>query len=223
MNLFLRRYIYRFIIIVPAVWLFITLFVLQSDGHQKESVPHSDHRIIKVDQPSNENKNAPINGGNKLSHSTSSDVPRPVHDKHEQVAAPLANPDKRDPDAPGEMGKPFQVDKEKLPPDERRKYDEGFQKNAFNAYASDLISIHRSLPDVRDPGCRKLAYTAKDITASVVMCFHNEAWSVLLRSVHSILDRSPPHLLKEIILVDDFSDMGKSWKISRSSIKLFSF
>lgn len=36
----------------------------------------------------------------------------------------------------------------------------------------------------------------------------NEALSVILRSVHSAVNHTPTHLLKEIILVDDNSDEG---------------
>lgn len=42
----------------------------------------------------------------------------------------------------------------------------------------------------------------------MVICFFNEALSALLRTVHSVLDRTPPVLLHEIILVDDYSELG---------------
>lgn len=225
MNIHLRRYLFRFILFIPIAWLLIILILLQSNeiANSPEHNPAKDHQIHpRAGRDADEfdafggdafqrlrDRLVPnLNRSNSIE--SSSDAVRLIHDKPEQVAAPQLDNAKQDLNGPGEMGKPFEVDKEKLTPEERRKYEEGFQKNAFNGYVSDLISVHRSLPDVRDPGCRKIEYKNLTITASVVMCFHNEAWSVLLRSVHSILDRTPAHLLKEIILVDDFSDMSKN-------------
>ena len=121
-----------------------------------------------------------------------------------QMRAPDFNPN-----APGELGKPVHVDKDELDADEKRAFDEGWEKNAFNQFISDLISVRRSLPDIRDSACKSVKWFSPLPTTSVIIIFHNEAWSTLLRTVHSVIDRSDPALLKEIILVDDFSDM--SW------------
>ena len=45
-------------------------------------------------------------------------------------------------------------------------------------------------------------------TASVILVFYDEGWSVLLRTVHSVINTSPPELLKEVVLIDDGSGDG---------------
>ena len=108
-------------------------------------------------------------------------------------------------DESGEMGKAVILPRH-LTPSIKKLVDKGWQDNAFNQYVSDLIPIQRSLPDVRDPKCRDIKYHKNLPSTSVIICFHNEAWTVLLRTIHSVLDRSPKHLIHEIILVDDYSD-----------------
>ncbi|XP_055924805.1 putative polypeptide N-acetylgalactosaminyltransferase 9 isoform X2 [Argiope bruennichi] len=126
-----------------------------------------------------------------------------IHADDRPDLAQLAPP--REPEGPGEGGKPVVLGN--LTEEQQALVKEGWERNAFNQYVSDIISLHRYLPDVRPRGCQEEKYDDDLPPTSVIICFHNEAWSVLLRTVHSVLDRSPPHLIEEVILVDDFSDL----------------
>nr|XP_045227425.1 polypeptide N-acetylgalactosaminyltransferase 18 isoform X1 [Macaca fascicularis]XP_045227426.1 polypeptide N-acetylgalactosaminyltransferase 18 isoform X1 [Macaca fascicularis] len=94
---------------------------------------------------------------------------------------------------------------QELSPEGRRVALKQFQYYGYNAYLSDRLPLDRPLPDLRPSGCRNLSFPDSLPEVSIVFIFVNEALSVLLRSIHSAIERTPPHLLKEIILVDDNS------------------
>jgi hypothetical protein len=73
-------------------------------------------------------------------------------------------------------------------------------------------------PDVRHPLCRpkleKIQQSKRRLpNTTVIFCFCNEPSKSLFHSIHSVIERSPPELLHEIVLVDDGSNaehIGKS-------------
>lgn len=102
---------------------------------------------------------------------------------------------------PGENGASVELSKE-----EKAKYQLENKKEGFNVIASRKISLDRSLPDRRDPLCNDVKYDIdKYPSASVVIIYYNEEWTAILRTVHSVVNRSPPQLLHEVLLVDDSS------------------
>ena len=100
----------------------------------------------------------------------------------------------------GEMGIPV-----KLPWHLEAEAKERFADHQLNVVASDLVSLNRRLPDGRHQNCQIVQYPDRLPKTSVIVVFHNEAWSTLLRTVHSVINRSPPSLLKEVLLIDDAS------------------
>ncbi|CDJ28423.1 uncharacterized protein EMH_0040780 [Eimeria mitis] len=78
----------------------------------------------------------------------------------------------------------------------------------FNLQLSDHLPLDRAAPDSRHSACKTLQYDLSSLpAASVLMVFYNEPFSTLMRSVHSVLNRTPPSLLHEVVLLDDGSNL----------------
>ncbi|KAM4539554.1 polypeptide N-acetylgalactosaminyltransferase 15-like [Odontesthes bonariensis] len=105
----------------------------------------------------------------------------------------------------GEMGRAVRLQLEGLQKDMEHT---SVQKYGFSEVVSERVSLHRKLPEARHPECMHKQHSESLPSASVVICFHDEAWSTLLRTVHSVLDTAPKRYLQEVLLVDDLSQYG---------------
>ncbi|XP_036037848.1 probable polypeptide N-acetylgalactosaminyltransferase 8 [Onychomys torridus] len=84
-----------------------------------------------------------------------------------------------------------------------------FLKFGYNTFLSNQLPFNRSIPDTRHARCLQKTYPVQLPSLSVILIFMNEALSVIQRAITSIINQTPPRLLKEIILVDDFSSHGE--------------
>ncbi|XP_046339106.2 N-acetylgalactosaminyltransferase 7-like [Haliotis rufescens] len=105
-------------------------------------------------------------------------------------------PPERVVEGPGEGSKPVAF----ASPDQ-----DSLRRYGCDMAVSDQVSLDRTIPDTRQKECKFWHYPSNLPSASVIVIFHNEGNTTLLRTIHSIINRSPPSLLKELVLVDDAS------------------
>jgi len=103
--------------------------------------------------------------------------------------------------------------------EDQQKRDGGYKNYAFNILISDNLGIQRDIPDTRHKLCQVQKYFTTLPNASIIICFYNEHYMTLLRSLHSIIERTPTMLLHEIILVNDYSDSDALHEKIRMYIK----
>ncbi|TNM85578.1 hypothetical protein fugu_007849 [Takifugu bimaculatus] len=119
----------------------------------------------------------------------------------------LGNLEPKEPEPPGVPGglgegaKPFVLNAEY-----KDAIQDSIKEFGFNMVASDMISLDRSISDIRHDECKYWHYDENLLTSSVVIVFHNEGWSTLMRTVHSVIKRTPRRYLAEIVMIDDFSN-----------------
>ncbi|XP_076860737.1 putative polypeptide N-acetylgalactosaminyltransferase 8 [Brachyhypopomus gauderio] len=92
-----------------------------------------------------------------------------------------------------------------LTEDQQHEAERLFQRYGYNAFLSDKMPLNRKLPETRDHRCLTKEYPPDLPTLSVVLIYLDEALSVIKRAIYSIINRTPAHLLQDIILVDDHS------------------
>lgn len=106
--------------------------------------------------------------------------------------------------APGENGTPVYIPDNAS--DEIKKLNQTlYDTYKYNALVSSLVSLNRNLPDKRSEYCRTKEYPKNLTKVTVLIPFHDDDWMLFMRTVHSVLLRTPDHLLEEVLIVQDYS------------------
>ncbi|CAO1361295.1 unnamed protein product [Diamesa hyperborea] len=179
----MRRNI-KIILIFSVSWMFVLLYYFQGPGNKNENRALRLRDGVTVAQYL----------GEELSASTS------PHSNHISSLAVLSS------DSAARLSWDYFDEQGYIKRGGLRTGEDPYIRNRFNQQASDSISSNRDIPDTRNPMCKKRKWETDLPSTSVIITFHNEARSTLLRTIVSVLNRSPEHLIKEIILVDDYSD-----------------
>lgn len=132
-----RRGVYfKLLLLLPATWFALTLLISFNEKAKQSSGLEAS--AIKGEHYPEANNNNNILYGNILS-------PNNVDEISGHLIAT-----KEPPTGPGELGKPVTLPTN-MSQHVKNLVDKGWTDNAFNQYVSDMISVKRSLPDVRDP------------------------------------------------------------------------
>lgn len=125
--------------------------ISQNHGYQSnEDSNNNNNNKINMDSNVNMRKKYNKRSRKTSDNANSNDiVDNDVQDEQESAAV-LPPPRSQIQTGPGELGKAVHLPKN-LSTSIQKVVDQGWSDNAFNQYVSDMISISRSLPDVRDP------------------------------------------------------------------------
>ncbi|XP_075162746.1 N-acetylgalactosaminyltransferase 6-like [Haematobia irritans] len=89
----------------------------------------------------------------------------------------------------------------------------------FNVQLAESLPLRRDVPDTRHKRCKRKIYPNQLPTCSIIIVHYNEYNVILLRTLHSLHDRTPHELLEEIILVNDASEPKETDQSLYSYIK----
>ncbi|XP_072179710.1 inactive polypeptide N-acetylgalactosaminyltransferase-like protein 5 [Diadema setosum] len=201
--------IYFTVVVSGTAW-FSLAFLLFLIHHESRDVLRTVQQGIVADVPVNSGQVHDGGGGGGGHHhfhahpSEGNGRRSNAHSREEKDLDPiLGQIDKDIPRfGPGEGGQPVLLSGEALG---RAKLTRHLHN--YNLVVSDKISVERSVLDTRNQRCQDITYKFSNLpSATVIIAFHNEAWSTLMRTVHSVINRTPRDVLKEVILVNDASD-----------------